>query len=134
MLFVHLSIPVVKLFRSFVRCPTALCFCPYNRRKQSSGKQVRAIYTPLHPTFYNKTGYRRGIQYLFFLFLLQNIDCGYSLEPPRRGGSTEFPQLRRGGSNEYPQSIFWSKNKKNVQIFLMVYVKKISIYCMDKFS
>ena len=25
----------------------------------------------------------------------QNIDCGYSLEPPQRGGS-----------NEYPQSIF----------------------------
>ena len=21
-----------------------------------------------------------------------NIDCGYSLEPPRRGGSTEYPQ------------------------------------------
>ena len=34
-----------------------------------------------------------------------NIDCGYTLEPPRRGG--------RGGSNEYPQSMFWSKNKKN---------------------
>ena len=32
----------------------------------------------------------------------QNIDCGYSLEPPRRGGS-----------NEYPQSMFLSKNKKN---------------------
>ena len=32
----------------------------------------------------------------------QNIDCGYSLEPPRRGGS-----------NEYPQSIFLSRNKKN---------------------
>ena len=28
----------------------------------------------------------------------QNIDCGYSLEPPRRGGS-----------NEYPQSIFEQK-------------------------
>ena len=39
---------------------------------------------------------------IFFLFLLQNIDCGYTLEPPRRGGS-----------NEYPQSMFWSKNKKN---------------------
>ena len=25
--------------------------------------------------------------YLCFLFLLQNIDCGNSLEPPRRGGS-----------------------------------------------
>ena len=32
----------------------------------------------------------------------QNIDCGYSLEPPRRGGS-----------NEYPQSMFLSINMKN---------------------
>ena len=32
----------------------------------------------------------------------QNIDCGYSLEPPRRGGS-----------NEYTQSMFLSKNKTN---------------------
>ena len=37
-----------------------------------------------------------------FLIFAQNIECGYSLEPPRRGGS-----------NEYPQSMFWSKNKKN---------------------
>ena len=29
------------------------------------------------------------------LIFAQNIDCGYTLEPPRRGGS-----------NEYPQSIF----------------------------
>ena len=36
-----------------------------------------------------------------FLIFAQNIDCGYTLEPPRRGGS-----------NEYPQSMFWSKNKK----------------------
>ena len=42
--------------------------------------------------------------YIFFsfFFLAQNIDCGYALEPPRRGGS-----------NVYPQSMFWSKNKKN---------------------
>ena len=32
----------------------------------------------------------------------KNIDRGYSLEPPRRGGS-----------NEYPQSMFLSRNKKN---------------------
>ena len=32
----------------------------------------------------------------------QNIDCGYSLEPPRRGGS-----------NKYPQSMVLSRNKKN---------------------
>ena len=37
-----------------------------------------------------------------FLIFAQNIDCGYTLEPPRRGGS-----------NEYPQSMFWSKDKKN---------------------
>ena len=29
---------------------------------------------------------------LFFIFLLKNIDCGYSLEPPPRGGSNEYPQ------------------------------------------
>ena len=32
----------------------------------------------------------------------QNIDCGYSLKPPRRCDS-----------NEYPPSMFTSKNKKN---------------------
>ena len=46
---------------------------------------------PLEPHFYiAKLGYA-GV-YLFFLFLLQNIDCGYSLEPPRRGGSNVYPQ------------------------------------------
>ena len=36
---------------------------------------------PIKPHFYIvKLGYA-GV-YLFFLFLLQNIDCGYSLEPP----------------------------------------------------
>ena len=39
---------------------------------------------------------------IFFQISAQNIDCGHSLEPPRRGGS-----------NEYPQSMFLSKNKKN---------------------
>ena len=45
----------------------------------------------------------------------QNIDCGYSLEPPRRGGSDcgySLEPPRRGGSNEYPHSMFLSRNKK----------------------
>ena len=37
-----------------------------------------------------------------FQIFAQNIDCGYSFEPPRRGGS-----------NGYPQSMFLSRNKKN---------------------
>ena len=65
---------------------------------------------PIKPHFYIlKLGYA-GV-YLFFSFLLQNIDSGYSLEPPCQGGFNEYPQSRRGGSNEYPQSMFWSKNK-----------------------
>ena len=28
---------------------------------------------------------------ILFIFA-QNIDCGYTLEPPRRGGSNEYPQ------------------------------------------
>ena len=31
-----------------------------------------------------------GIYYLSYF--AQNIDFGYSLEPPRRGGSNEYPQ------------------------------------------
>ena len=38
---------------------------------------------------------------ILFLFLLKTIDCGYSLELPRQGGS-----------NEYPQSIVLSRNRK----------------------
>ena len=50
-----------------------------------------------------------------FLFFPENIDCGYTLELPRQGGSDEFPQ-----------SLFWNKNKKNKYIpanpsFLYIY-------------
>ena len=27
-----------------------------------------------------------------FLIMAQHIYCGYTLEPPRRGGSNEYPQ------------------------------------------
>ena len=46
---------------------------------------------PPKPHFYIANLGYAGV-YLFFLFLLQNIDCGYSLEPPRRGGSNVYPQ------------------------------------------
>ena len=63
-------------------------------------------FDPLTPHFYivklGFTGYT-----LFFLFLLKSIDCGYSLEPPRRGGS-----------NEYTQTMFWEEIWKMSDIFL----------------
>ena len=40
-------------------------------------------------------------KYDIFLICDQNIDCGYSLEPPRRGYS-----------NEYSQSMFWAEIRK----------------------
>ena len=48
------------------------------------------MYNPYTHFQVAKLGYARV--YLFFLFLLQNIGCGYSLEPPRRGGSNVYPQ------------------------------------------
>ena len=48
-------------------------------------------FDPLNPQFYIvKLGFI-GV-YIIFLISAQNIDCGYSLEPPRRGGSNEYPQ------------------------------------------
>ena len=44
----------------------------------------------------------------------QNIDYGYLLEPPQRGGS-----------NEYSQSMFWSRNKK-----INVYPCKPQFHCI----
>ena len=47
-----------------------------------------------------KENFQIKISDIFHIFS-QNIDCGYSLEPPRRGGS-----------NEYPQSMFFKKIRK----------------------
>ena len=48
---------------------------------------------------------KKNIYKMFDIFHIsaQNIDFGYLLEPPRRGGS-----------NEYPQSMFLSRNKKKI--------------------
>ena len=46
--------------------------------------------------------------YDIFHISSQNIECGYSPEPPH---SLEPPRI--GGSNEYQQSLLSSKNKEN---------------------
>ena len=43
--------------------------------------------------------------YDIFHISAENIDCGYSLEPPLRGGV-----------NENPQSMFWAEIRKLVYI------------------
>ena len=49
-------------------------------------------FDPLKPHFYIvKLGFT-GV-YIIFLISAQNMDCGYTLEPPRRGGSNEYYNL-----------------------------------------
>ena len=71
-----------SLFRIFAVRLHNICItktCQYN-------------FEPLKSHFqYSKTWVYRGIHYCF-LFLLKHIDCGYSLEPPHRCGSNEYPQ------------------------------------------
>ena len=81
---------------------------------------------PLTPHFYIvKLGFT-GV-YFFFLFLLQNIDCGYSLELPHWGGS-----------NLYPPSMFWAKIRKTLKNFIwkrtFLQPWNIAVYCMGVFS
>ena len=73
-------------------------------------------FDPLQHHFYIAKLVFTGV-YIIFLILLMNIDCGYTLEPPRRGGS-----------NEYPQSMFWAEIWKiseflseNFHFFLVKY-------------
>ena len=73
-------------------------------------------FDPLKPHFYIvKLGFI-GV-YIIFLSSAQNIYCGYSLEPPRRGGS-----------NEYPQSMFWAEIWKNIIVF---YLKIFSFWRLN---
>ena len=70
-------------------------------------------YDPIEPHFYIvKLGFT-GV-YIIFQISAQNIDCGYSLEPPRRGGF-----------NEYPQSMFWAEMWK---ISEFLYLKMFSFW------
>ena len=68
----------------------AACFitetCPSKMQRFSSAVKIE-----------NFTGF-----FYNFNNFVQNIDCGYTLEPPCRGGS-----------NDYLLSMFWIKNKKN---------------------
>ena len=76
----------------------------FGKKEHTADKKMGVItktclykFDPLQPHFYIvKLGFT-GV-YIIFLILLNNIDCGYSLEPPRWRGS-----------NEYPQSIFWAE-------------------------
>ena len=82
-----------------------LCFCTAKKSKTNTlffcSNKILFIqvhrqtclynFDPLKPHFYVvKLGFT-GV-YIIFLISALNIDYGYSLEPPHRGGSNEYPQ------------------------------------------
>ena len=94
---------------------------------RASLKHAHAIYTAIFKFVKKMKLFSRTIL-VFFLILAQNINCGYTLEPPRRGGS-----------DEYPHSMSWSKNKKKwytsaAPVFLYKSGVQWGILFMDMFS
>ena len=79
-------------------------------------------FDPLKPHFYIvKLGFT-GV-YTIFLILLDNIDCGYSLEPPRRGGSNEYHNLCFEQKCETYQS-FLSENFQFLEVKFSIYLNR----------
>ena len=60
------------------------CVSGFNITKTRLFKYIESFTTKIIENF--------QIKILIFLYFCSNIDCGYSLEPPRRGGSNEYPQ------------------------------------------
>ena len=80
-----------RLIRVFTVFHSANRFIHINRCIHYITKTCLYNFDPLRPHFYIvKLGFT-GV-YIIFLIFAQNIDSGYSLEPPRRGGSNEYPQ------------------------------------------
>ena len=76
----------------------------YDQRLTPLRKLAHAIYRDF--LSFKNENFQLICFYLFLRFA-QKIDCGYTLEPPRRGGY-----------NEYPQSMFWSKNIRGIYNYL----------------
>ena len=114
--FSHWTLKKWLFEQHFVCIPHYSHRSPLNGHYITSRKHAYIILTPLKPHFYIvKLGFT-GV-YIIFLISVKNIDCGYSLEPPRRGGS-----------NEYTQSVFWAEIWKISKFF---YLKIFSFWRLN---
>ena len=69
--------------------------------------------------FFSNIKLKISVNYFdIFNIFAQNIVWGYTLEPPRRGGS-----------KEYPHFMFWNKNKKiGIPLHTPVFLYKSGVY------
>ena len=74
--------------KSKINWTVTFSHCLWTSRKHTYPIVLLYYFDPLKHHFYIvKLGFT-GV-YIIFLISTQNIDCGYSLEPPRRGSSNE---------------------------------------------
>ena len=78
----------------FLRCDTYFIVCCDTSLRKHAYSNILKILPPKNENFQMKNS---DILHTS----AKNIDCGYSLEPPRRGGS-----------NKYPQSMFLAEIRK----------------------
>ena len=90
-----------------------MCKCKLSWRKHA----YIILPPPLKPHFYIvKLGFT-GV-YIIFLISAENIDCGYSLEPPHRGGSNEYTQSMFWADITSTHNLFWAEIWKNIGVFI----------------
>ena len=118
----------------FYSCPVCISFfITINVVKfiyNSSRKHAYIILTSLNPTFIVKLGFT-GV-YIIFLMSAENINCGYSLEPPRRGGSNEYPQSMFSAEIwKLSEFFFYLKIFSFLVVTFLIYLNR-SVFLMDK--
>ena len=88
-------------------------------------------FDPLKPHFYIvKLGFT-GV-YIIFFISAKNIDCGYPLEPPHRGGSNEYQNLCFEQKYEKYKN-FLSENFHFLAVKLSVYLNRrvFVMFCLS---
>ena len=89
------------------------------------------MYSPHIPHIYVA---RLGYAGICLLFLLQNIDCGYSLELPRGGGSNVYPYLcfecKFGKYKKNYAENFHFFRTFNISVYRMMYF--MGMLCYEK--
>ena len=93
----------------------AQAYCVSSLRKYTVSNILR-ILPPIYENF-------QMINSDIFFISAQNIDCGYSLEPPRWGGSNEYPQYMYGGPkfSKYFGRTLYFKSSYAFEILLVSY-------------
>ena len=75
----------------------------------------------LKPHFYIV---KLGFTGVYIVFLLKSMDCGYSVEPPRQGGSNEYPQSIFGQNYEKYQNFLSENFNFFVGKFFLLYLNR----------